>query len=221
VAIGNPFGLEQTLTTGVISALGRVIESPEDNGFIGEAIQTDAAINPGNSGGPLLDLQGSVIGVNSQIMSTSGSSAGIGFAVSSSTVSRVVPQLIAVGRYPHPWLGLQMATLSPSTAQVLRQAGMNNVSETGILVLEVISGGPAVGSGIRGGDRYARLGRYQVPINGDIIVGIDGRTIEDYESLTVYLESETSVGDTVQLTVLRDGRELTFPLSLGERPLDS
>lgn len=114
LAIGNPFGLGQTLTTGVISALGRVIQSPEDNSFIGEAIQTDAAINPGNSGGPMLDLKGHVIGVNSQIISPSGASAGVGFAVSANTVQRVVPELIARGHYLHPWLGAQMLSLTSS-----------------------------------------------------------------------------------------------------------
>ena len=218
VAIGNPFGLDQTLTVGVISALGRVIESPEDNGFIGEAIQTDAAINPGNSGGPLLDLQGRVIGVNSQIISTSGSSAGIGFAVSANTVWRVVPELIARGHYPHPWLGVEMASLTPSTADVLREAGMDDVTDAGLLVLEVVRGGPADKAGIRGGSRVARIGRYRVPVDGDIIIGIGGQPVEDYQALTVYLETETAIGDTVELTVLRDGKELVVPLTLEEEP---
>ncbi len=218
VAIGNPFGLQQTLTTGVISALGRVIESPESNGFIGEAIQTDAAINPGNSGGPLLDLQGFVIGVNSQIISPSGASAGIGFAVSSNTVDRVVPQLITRGRYAHPWLGLQMAGLSKAAAEVLRSAGMEQVPDAGVLVLEVVQGGPAVNSGIRAGNRTARIGRYSVPIGGDVITGIDGHPVKEYQDLTVYLETETTVGDTVQLAVLRDGQELTIPITLAELP---
>ncbi len=219
VAIGNPFGLDQTLTTGVISALGRVIESPEDNDFIGEAIQTDAAINPGNSGGPLLDLQGRVIGVNSQLVSTSGANAGIGFAVSANTVRRVVPELIARGHYPHPWLGVQMASLTPSTASVLREAGMDGATDSGVLVLEVVRGGPADKAGIRGGSRSARVGRYQVPLDGDIITGIDGRPLEGFQALTVYLETETNVGDTVQLTILRDGEERTLPVILGEQPL--
>jgi S1-C subfamily serine protease len=123
LAIGNPFGLEQTLTMGIVSALGRVIQSPENNRFIGEVIQTDAAINPGNSGGPLLDLQGRVIGVNTQIVSPSGASAGIGFAVSANTVARVVPVLIARGAYPHPWLGVQVVELNPSLAALLEWPG--------------------------------------------------------------------------------------------------
>jgi S1-C subfamily serine protease len=218
VAIGNPFGLDQTLTTGVISALGRVIESPEDNGFIGEAIQTDAAINPGNSGGPLLDLEGRVIGVNSQIISTSGASAGIGFAVSANSVRRVVPALIANGYYPHAWLGAEMAVLNPSTADVLREAGMDGVTDAGLLVLEVVRGGPGEKAGLRGGTRQVRIGHYRVPVDGDIIVGIDGQPLEDYQTLTVYLETETAIGDVVELTILRDGKELVLPLTLEEEP---
>jgi S1-C subfamily serine protease len=134
VAIGNPFGLERTLTVGVISALSRVIQSP-DGRFIGEAIQTDAAINPGNSGGPLLDLQGRMIGVNSQIVSPVRGSAGIGFAVSSNTVRRVVPQLIAHGRYPHPWLGVSVLPFDLQGAQILREAGMDVPVDEGLLSL--------------------------------------------------------------------------------------
>ena len=135
VAIGNPFGLEQTLTVGVISALGRIIQSPEEDRFIGEAIQTDAAINPGNSGGPLLDLQGRVIGVNSQIISPSRANAGIGFAVSANTVRRVVPELIARGYYPHPWLGINSIPLSPRAAEAFREAGMDVPVDRGLLIL--------------------------------------------------------------------------------------
>lgn len=222
VAIGNPFGLEQTLTTGVISALGRVIESPDESSsrFIGEAIQTDAAINPGNSGGPLLDLKGRVIGVNSQIISTSGSSAGIGFAVSANTVRRVVPELIARGYYPHPWLGTNMFNLTPATAEIFREAKMNVPVETGLLILEIVSGGPAEKAGIRGGSRMVRMGRYQIPLDGDIIIGIDDQVINDYEDLTVYLETKTVIGDVVQLKLIRDGSEITIPVTLEERPQD-
>jgi len=218
VAIGNPFGLEQTLTTGVVSALGRVIESPEDNRFIGEAIQTDASINPGNSGGPLLDLTGRVVGVNSQIISTSGSSSGIGFAVSSNTVRRVVPELIARGSYPHPWLGTQMLSLAPGTAEALRQAGMAVPVDTGLLVLEVVEGAPADAAGIRGGSRVARIGNYGVPLDGDIIIAVNDEPVDDFEDLTVYLETQTAVGDTVTLTIIRGGEEQTISLTLAERP---
>ena len=217
-AIGNPFGLEQTLTTGVVSALGRVIQSPEDNRFIGEAIQTDAAINPGNSGGPLLDLKGHVIGVNSQIISPSGASSGIGFAVSANTVRRVVPELIARGHYPHPWLGTQMLTLTPATAKAFREANMNIPVDTGLLVIEAVKGTPADKAGIQGGSRVVRIGHYQIPLDGDIIVAIDGEPINDFQALTVYLETQTTVGDTVELTIIRDGEEQAVQVTLEERP---
>jgi S1-C subfamily serine protease len=217
LAIGNPFGLEQTLTTGVISALGRVIEN-SDGGFIGEAIQTDAAINPGNSGGPLLDLQGRVVGVNSQIISPSGGSAGIGFAVSANTVQRVTPELIARGYYPHPWLGTQMLTLTPATAGVLREAGMNVPVDAGLLVIEVVEGAAADKAGIRGGTRLARIGRYQIPLDGDIIVAVNGEPVADSQELTVYLEMQTTVGDRIELTIIRDGEERIVAATLEERP---
>jgi len=218
IAIGNPFGLEQTLTIGVISALGRIIQSPEDNRFIGEAIQTDAAINPGNSGGPLIDLQGRVIGVNSQIISPSRASAGIGFAVSANTVKRVVPELLERGYYPHPWLGATMLPLSPGTAQAFREAGMQIPGDTGLLVLDLASGSPAEKAGIRGGSRIVRFGQINVPLDGDIIVAIDGVPIDDFEALTVYLETKTLVGQTVDVTIIRDGAEQTLPLVLDARP---
>jgi len=216
LAIGNPFGLEQTLTTGVISALGRVIESGD--GFIGEAIQTDAAINPGNSGGPLLDLEGRVVGVNSQIVSPSGASAGIGFAVSADTVRRVVVELIARGYYPHPWVGVQLTTLTPSVADWFRGAGMNIPVDAGLLVLGVTRGGPADVAGIRGGDRIVRMGRYQVPVGGDVIVAVDGQPVATMQTWTIYLETQKTIGDTVQLTILREGQEQVIPVILEEQP---
>jgi S1-C subfamily serine protease len=218
VAIGNPYGLQQTMTTGVVSALGRVIESPEDDRFIGEAIQTDAAINPGNSGGPLLDLHGHVIGVNSQIISPSGASAGIGFAVSAKTVQRVVPQLIANGYYAHPWLGADMMPLSASTASVLRDAGAQVPVDAGLLVLTTTAGGPTDRAGIRGGDQMLRIGRYRLPVGGDVITAVDGRPTADLQALTVYLETERVIGDTVELTIARGSEELQVSVRLAEQP---
>jgi S1-C subfamily serine protease len=217
IAIGNPFGQEGTLTVGVISALGRIIESP-DGRFIGEAIQTDAAINPGNSGGPLLDLRGRVIGVNSQIISPSRASAGIGFAVSSNTVSRVVPQLIARGRYPHPWLGVSLAPFDEQGAQLLRQAGMDVPVDQGLLVTEVAPGSPAAEAGIQGADQLVRLGSYRIPTGGDIITAIEAEPLADMKGLTVYLETETQVGDTVAVTIIRDGQQQDLQMTLAERP---
>ncbi|MFN2286102.1 MAG: S1C family serine protease [Anaerolineae bacterium] len=217
IAIGNPFGLEQTLTTGVISALGRVIQS--ETGFIGEAIQTDAAINPGNSGGPLLDLDGHIVGVNSQIVSPSGASAGIGFAVSADTVRRVVVELIARGYYPHPWTGLEnVVALTPSIIDWFQKAGMDIPVDAGLLVLEVTRGGPADDAGIQGGTRMVRMGRYQVPVGGDIITALDGQPVADLETWTIYLETQKAIGDTVQMTILRDGQEQVIPVVLEEQP---
>ncbi|MGB9300619.1 MAG: trypsin-like peptidase domain-containing protein [Anaerolineae bacterium] len=217
LAIGNPFGLEQTLTTGVVSALGRVIQSPEDNRFIGEAIQTDAAINPGNSGGPLLDLSGQVIGVNSQIISPSGASSGIGFAVSASTVRRVVPQLISNGKYSHPWLGVQLLSLTSANVNALREAGVEVPVDSGVLVLEAVAGGPADKAGIQGGSRVVRIGNYQVPVDGDIITAIDGQALASTQDLTVYMETETIVGESVELTIVRNGEQQAVQVVLGEQ----
>ena len=217
LAIGNPFGQRGTLTVGVVSALGRVIESP-DGRFIGEAVQTDAAVNPGNSGGPLLDLQGRVIGVNSQIVSPSRASAGIGFAVPANTVSRVAPQLIARGRYPHPWLGVQTLDLTPVRAAILRQAEVQVSADVGLLVIEVVPGSPADRAGIRGGTEIVRIGRIYLPTGGDIIIAFDDRPVANLQELTVYLETETTVGDAVDVTILREGSEQQVQVTLDERP---
>jgi S1-C subfamily serine protease len=217
VAIGNPFGLERTLTVGVISALERIIESPDES-FIGEIIQTDAAINPGNSGGPLLDLFGQVIGVNTAIFSPSRASAGIGFAVPVNTVRRVVPELIAQGRYPHPWLGASLLSLTPGWVGILQQAGMQVPVEQGMLVVEAADGGPAARAGLQDGDQLVRVGRQILPVGGDIIIAVNGQPVKDSRDLTVYLETKTRVGDTIELTFIRDGREEHLPVQLDERP---
>jgi S1-C subfamily serine protease len=217
VAIGNPFGLERTLTVGVVSALGRVIESP-DNRFIGEIIQTDAAINPGNSGGPLLDLSGRVVGLNTAIFSPSQANAGIGFAIPVSTVRRVVPELISRGYFPHPWLGINMWTLTPDLIAVLREAGMNVPVEEGLLVVEVSRGSPADSAGLRSGQRQVRVGRYVVPIGGDILTALDDQPIASDRDLLQYLDVRTQIGQTIQATVWRDGEKLVVPVTLTERP---
>jgi S1-C subfamily serine protease len=217
VAIGNPFGLERTLTVGVVSALGRVIQSP-DNSFIGEIIQTDAAINPGNSGGPLLDLSGRVVGVNTSIISPSDASAGIGFAVPVSTVRRVVPELIARGYFPHPWLGITWWSLSSDLSDILRQAGMDVPVDKGLLIVETSPNGPADAAGLLGGQRQVRFGRYIVPVGGDIITAIDGEPVASDRDLNLYLDTQTDIGQVVQVTIIRDGQEMTVPVTLTERP---
>ncbi|MFN2183393.1 MAG: S1C family serine protease [Anaerolineae bacterium] len=218
IAIGNPFGFERTLTVGVVSALGRVIESPDER-FIGEIIQTDAAINPGNSGGPLLDLSGQVIGVNTAIFSPSQASAGIGFAVPVDTVRRVVPELIARGYYPHPWLGLSYVwDLNADRAQILREVGMDVPVDEGVLLLEIAPNSPASAAGLRGGQEQVRLGRTMILIGGDILAAIDGEPIATGRDLLRFLDTRTEVGQTIQVTVWRDGQQVTIPVTLEEQP---
>jgi S1-C subfamily serine protease len=218
VAIGNPFGFERTLTVGVVSALGRVIESPDER-FIGEIIQTDAAINPGNSGGPLLDLQGRVVGVNTAIFSPSQASAGIGFAVPADTVRRVVPELIARGYYPHPWLGIRyLWNLTPQRRQILEEVGLEVPVEEGVLIVEVSQGSPADEAGLRGGQQQVRIGRMILYVGGDILTSIDGEPIADDRDLLRYLDTQTVVGQVVQVTLWRGGEKLTLPVALTERP---
>jgi S1-C subfamily serine protease len=216
-AIGNPFGLERTLTIGVVSALGRVIQSPNE-GFIGEIIQTDAAINPGNSGGPLLDLSGRVIGVNTAIFSPSQASAGIGFAVPADTVRQVVPALISQGYFPHAWLGVSTWNLSPELAQILREAGMAIPVDEGLLIVETVAGSPADQAGLRGGQRQVRIGRVVLRIGGDILTAIDGEPIASDLDLTRYLDTQTKIGQTIQVTIWRDGQQMTIQVTLTERP---
>ncbi|HSR32099.1 MAG TPA: trypsin-like peptidase domain-containing protein [Anaerolineae bacterium] len=218
IAIGNPFGFERTLTVGVVSALGRVIESPDER-FIGEIIQTDAAINPGNSGGPLLDLTGRVIGVNTAIFSPSQASAGIGFSVPVDTVRRVVPELIARGYFPHPWLGLGYVwNLSPDRAQILREVGMDVPADAGLLILEISADSPAARAGLRGGQERVRIGRTVLLVGGDILTAIDGRPITTGRDLLRFLDTQTTVGQTIQVTLWRDGQEVILPVTLDEQP---
>jgi len=205
------------MTLGIISALQRVIESP-DGRFIGEAIQTDAAINPGNSGGPLLNLSGAVIGVNSQIISEGGGSEGIGFAVSSNTVRRVVPQLIAMGSYPHPWMGVNILSFDAEGAQALREAGMEVPVDEGVLILEITPGSPAERAGLRGGTRSIAVGADVLPIGGDIITAVDGQPVVSGQDLTTFLDANKSVGDDLRVTLFREGSELELTLVLGEFP---
>jgi S1-C subfamily serine protease len=196
LAIGNPFGLDQTLTTGVVSALGREIQSATRRRISG-VIQTDAAINPGNSGGPLLDSSGRLIGVNTAIQSTSGSSAGIGFAVPVDTVNRVIPQLISKGRAARPDPGFDP----------LPEAYRSSFNAPdGVIVLQVRRGSVADKAGLQGISRSGR--RFAL---GDIILGVNGKPTPDHDRFLDILETE-SLGSTVQLEVSRQGRKLRIPL---------
>jgi S1-C subfamily serine protease len=209
IAIGNPFGLERTLTVGVVSALGRPLQTTGDN-FIFDVIQTDAAINPGNSGGPLLDSRGRVIGVNTAIRQDA---EGIGFAVPVDTLKRVAGPLIETGAYPHPWLGLLGYSINAELAEALRLP-----VDRGVLVAQLYSQGPAAQAGIRGAEREVIIGNRRLLIGGDIIVAMDGRPIGGWQDFLAYLELETSVGDTVELTILRDGQELTVEVTTVPQP---
>lgn len=212
IAIGNPFGLEQTMTTGIVSALGRVLR--QQSGFsLPQLIQTDAAINPGNSGGPLLDSQGQAIGVTTLIFSSSGSNVGVGFAVPVNTVKRVVPSLIATGRYADPWLGIQGTSITSLLAEEL-----DLPVERGVLVQTVVQDGPAAKAGLQGGNRQVQLDDVALTTGGDIIVAIDDMVMQDMDDLVVYLADNTSVAQRVTLTVLRNGRQQRIEVRLEERP---
>jgi S1-C subfamily serine protease len=262
VAIGNPFGLSGSMTEGIVSGLGRVIPSSEDERLpqapeetpvppvdpsipgtppsdegppsfppsvpdedarnavrlgsfsIPDVIQTDAPINPGNSGGPLLDLRGNVIGMNTAIFSSTGESAGVGFAIPSNTVSKVVPSLISSGVYQHPWLGISGTDITPEIARVL---GLDEAR--GFLVTDITSGSPADKAGIRGGYKIDDIDGMEIRLGGDIVVGIDNNTVRKIDDILSYLEREKKVGDEVQLSVLRDGKILeTPPTTLAVRP---
>ena len=218
VAIGNPFGLEQTMTFGIVSALERVIQSP-DGRFVGGAIQTDTSINPGNSGGPLLDLNGRVIGVASQIISPSRASAGIGFAIPANTVRRVAPALIADGEYPHPYLGITGFGLTPDVVQLFREAEIDLPLTRGVLITSVVEDGPAAAAGVRGGSEELRIGEVIVPTGGDILLAIDGVDVSSMLDVALLLDSGPAVGQTVMLRLERDGQEVVLPVILGERPM--
>lgn len=209
LAIGNPFGFESTLTTGVVSSLGRTVQTGE-NTFIDEAIQTDASINQGNSGGPLLDSHGEVIGINSAFYAPTGTPSGIGFAIPINTARRVAEDLITKGRVRRATLGAEGRAIWPGLAQVL---GLS--VQQGILIERVEPGGPAAQAGLRGGDRVVLAGLQQLRIGGDIVVAIDGKPVTSQTDLNLLLNRE-GPGDTVTLTVVRDGKKIDIPVKLGE-----
>jgi len=212
-AIGNPFGLSGSMTSGIVSQLGRLIFS-QDNGFsIPDVIQTDAAINPGNSGGPLLNMKGEVIGINTAIVSSIGEFTGVGFAVPSNTIKKIVPVLIEEGKYHHPWMGITGIDIDPDLAKI-RELG----NAKGFLVVTVIDGHPADDAGLQGVSRTVEIDGKEYPIDGDIIVSVDGKEVRKINDLLVHLQREKSVGDEMILGVLRDGNLIHLTLTLGERP---
>jgi S1-C subfamily serine protease len=219
VAIGNPFGLQGTMTTGIISALGRTL--PSQTVTIGgghfnipNIIQTDAAINPGNSGGPLLNLDGEVIGVNTAIASSDRQFSGVGYAVPANTVARVIPELIENGRFRHPYLGIAGVDVSPNIREAL---GLDS-QQRGVLVVDVTEDGPADDAGLVGSTKEIEVDGLPLNVGGDIILRIDDQVVNDFDDLISYLSESTTVGQTVELELLRDESPLNVEVTLGERP---
>jgi S1-C subfamily serine protease len=213
-AIGNPFGLSGSMSTGIVSGVGRQIPAQEDDGFtIPDIIQTDAPINPGNSGGPLLNMRGEVIGINSAIFSTTGQFAGVGFAIPSNTIAQVVPSLITTGSYQHPWLGVAGMDMTPSIASRL---GLDE--PRGFLVMDVVSGSPAEKAGIQRGEEDAVIDGISMKLGGDVILAIDNNTVRKIDDILAYIEIEKSVGDDLKLTILRGGQTMEVIATLSARP---
>lgn len=210
LAIGNPFGFQSTLTTGVVSALGRTVQTSEST-FIDAAIQTDASINRGNSGGPLIDSHGDVIGINSAIYTPSGTTAGIGFAIPINTAKLIASDLMTEGKVRRAYLGVQTTPVGGWLAEAL-----DLPVQEGLLVEALPKGSPAAAAGIRGGDRVAQAGMRRIAIGGDVIVGIDGQKVANQFDVNVILNRKRP-GDTVTLTIYRGGKKLDVPVKLGER----
>jgi S1-C subfamily serine protease len=211
LAIGNPFGLQRTLTTGIISSLGRTIRS-EVGTLIEDVIQTDAAINPGNSGGPLLNSDGEIVGINSAIISPSGGSVGIGFAIPVNTAKRVVPQLLSKGYVIYPWIGATIQSLIPEIARYSKLK-----VERGAMIAEVVKGGPADKAGLKGGNQKIQVGNMIVILGGDIIVKADQKEVKTNDELIHYIRDKKP-GNTIFLKVYRKGNFVDVKVTLGERP---
>lgn len=210
LAIGNPFGFQSTLTTGVVSALGRTVQIGPQT-FVDQAIQTDAAINHGNSGGPLLNTRGEVIGINTLIYSPTGTTAGIGFAIPINTAKRIAQDLIREGRVRRAYLGVEGTALWPELAEALELP-----VEEGILIERVTPGGPAAAAGIRGGTRAVIAGLRRLIVGGDLLTAIDGRAVVNELDLNIYLNRKRP-GDAVTVTIYRSGRKMDVRVTLGER----
>jgi S1-C subfamily serine protease len=210
LAIGNPFGFQSTLTTGVVSALGRTVQTSQTT-FIDEAIQTDAAINRGNSGGPLLDSRGEVIGINSAIYTPSGTTAGIGFAIPINTAKRIARDLITEGRVRQAFLGARTLEIGGGLAEAL-----DLPVQEGLMIEEATRGGPAAAAGLRGGDREVMAGMRRIVVGGDVIVAIDGQKIGSQLDMNLVLNRKRP-GDTVSVTIYRGGKKMDVPVKLGER----
>lgn len=219
IAIGNPFGLDGTMTVGIISALGRSLPASDNLSAgpvyrIPDVIQTDAPINPGNSGGVLLNDRGQVIGVTAAIESPVRANAGIGFVIPTAIVSRVVPQLISEGFYAHPYLGISGVSLYPDLAEAMKL----EPQQKGALVGDVVADGPADKAGISGSSQQVTIDGFDIQVGGDVITAIDDQIINNMDDLIAFLSANTEVGQSVTLTVLRDGEEQQIEVNLEARP---
>lgn len=221
-AIGNPFGLQGSMSTGIVSGLGRMLSSSSTssgsqttlNFSIPDMIQTDTAINPGNSGGPLLNLEGEVIGVNTAIETTSGTNSGVGYAIPSSIVKSVADTLIKDGKVEHSWLGIAGTTL---TADMSTEMGLD-ANQRGVLISEITQGGPADKAGLLGSSKTATIDGIDYSVGGDIITSIDGKEVKNFDDLLSYIFLNTQAGQKVELGILRDGKAQTVTVTLAARP---
>ena len=211
-AIGNPFGLSGSMSSGIVSQIGRLL--PSSSGYsIPDVIQTDAAINPGNSGGPLLNMRGNIVGINTAIQSTTGEFTGVGFAIPSQTVTKIVPTLISEGEYKHPWIGISGRDIDPDTANVL---GLKDA--LGFLIITVVENSPAEDAGLIGSDKTIEKDGKEYPVGGDIIVAVDGMDVRKIDDILVHLQRVKTIGDDMNLEILRDGRTTNVTVILQERP---
>ena len=211
-AIGNPFGLSGSMTSGIISQMGRLL--PSGSGYsIPDVIQTDAAINPGNPGGPLLNMRGDIVGINTAIQSTTGEFTGVGFAIPSQTVAKIVPTLISEGEYNHPWIGISGRDIDPDMANVL---GLKDA--LGFLIITVVEDSPASEAGLIGSDKTIKVESREYPVGGDIILAVDGIDVRKIDDILIHLQRVKTVGDEMNLEILRDGRTTNITIVLQERP---
>ena len=213
IAIGNPYGLEGTVTAGIVSGRRPVVNEPSGDGVLVNAIQTDASINPGNSGGPLLNARGEVVGVNTLGLMPNRAQAGLNFAIPINNAKRILSDLLAKGTYAHPFVGIASAEI---TAQVASELGLT--VETGLLVQSVEPGTGAEKAGLRGGSQPREVGSRRLAVGGDIIVAIDGQKVRRPEDFIAYLELNRKANENVTLTIIRDGQQRDVQVTLGERP---
>ena len=212
-AIGNPFGLSGSMTAGIVSQLGRLLPTQNSGFSIPDVIQTDAAINPGNSGGPLLNMRGEVVGINTAIQSATGDFSGVGFAIPSQTIVKIVPTLIQEGEFHHPWLGISGRDIDPDLAKVLGLADAR-----GFLIVTVVENSPASKAGLHGSTETKEVNEINYPVGGDVILSVDGKTVRQIDDILIHLQRNKAVGDEINLEILRDGRTTNFVFILEERP---